>query len=68
MFKIPRQPLAELSQTLDALLIPGSSEINPIILHDIEAVEFRSFLQMLYPAFLSKVCVSNNIKETTSLI
>ena len=63
MFKIPRQPLAELSQTLGALLIQGSSENKPIILHDIGAVEFRSFLQMLYPAFLSKVYVSHIIKK-----
>ena len=68
MFKIPRQSLAELSQTLGALLKPGSSGINPIVLHDIGAVEFRSFLQMLYPAFLSKVYVSTSIKESTSLI
>ena len=58
MFKIPRQPLVELSQTLGALLIQGSSEVNPIVLDDdIDATEFRSFLRMLYPAFLSRVYV-----------
>ena len=68
MFKIPRQPLAELSQTLGALLIQGSSEVNPIVLDDVETTEFRSFLRMLYPAFSSKAYVSNIIKETTSLM
>ena len=54
MFRIPRQPLVELSQHLCGVMTEGSNELNPITLDDdISAAEFRTFLRMVYPTFTS---------------
>ena len=53
MFRIPRQPLIELSQHLRAILTKGSNELNPLILDDdISAAEFRTFLRMVFTSHM----------------